>query len=550
MTGVEVVLAPWRPVPPSAQLREGAGAPPLLEPIPYDPDATSVLQAQVGELDEHTLRVVSSWHPDVANISPPPAFEAVLAGDEDDHAQAPETSADGAAPSPEPGPDREAPSQSSTAVRAEGGAPTGPAAPVRGAMGHDGVAHPGASASAGEGGAAIAAGVGAAGAAAGAAGRIRSWLRTLDRIIPAEDPQRRGIGGRSAQSDPGGDPGTPAGGAGAMGGASAGSAPWLTKTSGQASQGGEAVVAPGGSAAGEMPAPENPDPAHWRVRAPEMFADPPTFAGAVGPEEEAPTGEENPDSVTHARHVTDPEEQVTALGAWVAGQRESFQIWRSQRREATPAPIAAPRSGTSAAPGPAASPPQGATVAPAQAPQSARPSVPAPPQAPTAPMRVSARPESVQPTAPPSTVAQPTAPQPVQRQQASRLPLADPFDQTAEDAERYEVPTRPTGTWGSMNATPFVLVAVLIGVAWVFWLAVSSLISTARSGPEQAPEPTNNLIPDPAQTTEGSEPTDEGSEPTDEGTAWAPLPEGSTTGEPLAEVAPGVDPADWVSIAV
>lgn len=63
----------------------------------------------------------------------------------------------------------------------------------------------------------------------------------------------------------------------------------------------------------------------------------------------------------------------------------------------------------------------------------------------------------------------------------------------ARDADRYEVPDRRPP--GRINATPFVLIIVLAGVAWVLYLAVGSLLGAARgfgSSDPETPAPTTS----------------------------------------------------------
>lgn len=460
------------------------------------------LAAVDGALVDETASFGGAWQPAMNDLSAPPTFGAVLAGSDAAGAAGPAGAA-GAA-----------------------GAAT-PTEQTAGAT-DDPTTAPSAVAAAGAG----LAGVGAA---------VAGWLRRLDAAVPAaERPAREG--GTVAEGAAGTDASAP---------------------------GDPSPAASGATAAPVTPPAPVADSSAWTVHPGEGIAKPPAaFDEAIGQwvDNEAPGEPAALDGVATARHGSGA--AVAAALAWFQGHREVWgeqraaaaqrrQVERAEREKAAAeqaerdrvaaaeraerdeqeriaaeqaAHEQAERDEAAAAALAAAPPAAAADPAPEWVPTgSATTVLPGEPVAPT---------RAIPAVAPGASEAAGTAPAPTPTPvPEAPVPPARPADDRAErDAAAYQVPVRRRGTWGTINATPFVLLLVLAGVVWVFFAAIGSLVDAARSGvSDETPTP----APSPSPTAEAGA----GSDPFSAGVLEAALDAAAgTTTHAASELTPGHEP--------
>lgn len=323
----------------------------------------------------------------------------------------------------------------------------------------------------------------------GLGARVRGWLRTLDRVVPAE---------------PRAPEGTPA------------SADRL-EASGAALATAGAVAEETTELASARP---RRDSSLWELPVPESFSSAPEFSEVIAHEALVPESPHGLDATVGARHLGSVSD--SRASAWFAGRRELMARQRDRARVArearaeqaaqrkreaaeraaqverakesanatlitgeipisagTQAPETQPAPFQPLAPTPTSTPlaPEAAAAAPVRA--VAEPgSRPLPrPVAPT-PGRVRAAGAPTRQTSAPHEVHQ--GPSDLPAEPGAAAPAAPGRDQAALDSESFQVPERRPRTWGTVNATPWVLLIVLLGLLWVCWLAISSLVSASR----------------------------------------------------------------------
>lgn len=310
--------------------------------------------------------------------------------------------------------------------------------------------------------------------------RVRGWLRTLDRVVPAE---------------PRAPEGTPA------------SADRLEASG--------AALATTGDVAEETTelasARPRRDSSQWELPVPESFSSAPEFSEVLAHAALVPESPHGLDSTVGARHIGSVSD--SRASAWFAGRRELMARQRDRARAARKvrAEQTAQRkreAAERAAQIERAKESANATLITGEIPISASTQAPearpvpfqpvAPEAAPAAPVSAVAEPASrplPRPVAPTpgraratgAPTRQTSAPHEVHERASEQhaepgatAPARPERDQAARDSESFHVPERRPRTWGTVNATPWVLLIVLLGLLWVCWLAISSLVSASR----------------------------------------------------------------------
>jgi putative peptidoglycan lipid II flippase len=492
-----VALAPWRPVPAVAALlagRDAAGSAAL------DPEQTNVavsVAAIAAQVRQHQRDQEAAADASAADVPDEEIVQALEAG------LIAEASATGSPGIPTWTPTGAATSTSElprvvvepeVTRAAETSAPVSDEESVQSAEATAASAA-GAAALAGAAGSAVGAGAVAAAGAATASGaasasgaptgvglgeKVRGWLTRLDAVVPAE---RRDVTSGSATADDA-------------------IAPEIAEESGAAS----ATELPDGtgelSSTDPVPAPDAtpavapfvaPDTSAWTVHPRAgLGAAPASFDDALGdPEDLATLAEADPST----RHSSGAGE--SAFAAFAAGLLQRVGAGSSEKAVAEPT-----RGNEHAEPENAgAEHDEHARSEYADAGTHVLPAA-------TSTTRVTERvdpalaqatptPTTVQPLAPPPVVSEPApAPEPPKQPRPARTPRPERPARTvreerapstaARDADRYEVPDRRPP--GRINATPFVLIIVLAGVAWVLYLALGSLLDAARGFGSSDPE--------------------------------------------------------------